>query len=102
MRTYVFFNKNTGEIVHTHQEVALMGDLIPTPTEDFKAGPIMEQLADQIDPEDVEVLDATGSNELLLNRSSSLDVATEPYVDVQQQVISEREKGASSRAREGQ
>jgi hypothetical protein len=93
MRTYVFFNKSTGEIVHVHQEVALMGDPLPTPTEELKAGPLMEELADRIDPEDVEVLDVTGSNEYLLDRASSPDAATESYVDVQQQVISEREKG---------
>jgi hypothetical protein len=92
MRTYVFFDKNTGEIVHTHQEVALMGESLPTPTEELRAGPLMEQLADRIAPADVEVLDVTG-NEYLLSRAGSPDDTTKPYVDVQKQVLSERENG---------
>jgi hypothetical protein len=91
MRTYVFFNKNTGEIVHTHQLAALIGDALPIPTEELRTGPLMEQLADRIDPGDVEVLDVTG-NDYLLRRVGSPDDTTALVVDVEEQVISEREK----------
>jgi len=92
MPTYVFFDKNTGEIVQTHQEAALSGDALPRHIQELKTGPLVEQLEDRIDPNDVEVLDVTG-NERLLYRASSPDDETELYVDVQQQVLSEREKG---------
>ena len=92
MPSYVFFNKNTGQVVHTHQEVALTGESLSIPKEELKTGALLKQLEDRIDSEDVEVLEVT-RDEHLLRRSVSLDDETELYVDVQARVLSEREKG---------
>lgn len=92
MPSYVFFNKNTGQIIQTHQEVNLLGESRRIPKEELMSGALLEQLKDQIDPGDVEVIEVI-HNEHLLRRSVSPDDAKELYVDVHEQVLSEREKG---------
>jgi len=92
MPTYVFFNKSTGQIFQTYEEVNLQGESRPIPKEELMTGALLEQLKDLIDPADVEVIEVI-HNEHLLRRSVSPDDATELYVDVQEQVLSEREKG---------
>jgi hypothetical protein len=92
MPSYVFFNKNTGQIVHTHKEVTLTGQSLSIPKEELRTGALLKQLEDRIESEDVEVLEVI-RNEHLLHRSVSPDDETELYVDVQARVLSEREKG---------
>ncbi len=95
MHSYVFYNRNTGEIIHTHQETAAMGDMLPTPKEELLSGPLMQLIKEQSqleNVEDVDVIEVSG-NEPLFRSGSSMDDVTEFYVDVQQQVLSEREKG---------
>jgi hypothetical protein len=92
MVTYVFFNRRTGAIVHTHEEVAVTGESLSVPREELKAGALFNLLEDRVDRQDVEVLEVT-QNTHLLRRSFSEDSVMEPYIDVEQQVLSERKKG---------
>jgi hypothetical protein len=92
MPSYVFFNKNTGQIVHTHKEVTLTGQSLSIPKEELRTGALLKQLEDRIESEDVEVLEVI-RNEHLLHRNVSPDDETELYVDVQARALSEREKG---------
>jgi hypothetical protein len=92
MTSYVFYNSNTGEILHIHQEVAVIGEGLSTPKEELLSGPLMQLIQDQSQLEDVDVIEASG-NEPLFQSSGSMDDMTEFYVDVQQQALSEREKG---------
>lgn len=92
MPKYVFFKKNTGEIIHTHEEVSLIGESLSVPREELKTGALLNLLEERVDTEGVEVLEVT-RNAHLLRRSFSQDEVMEPYVDVEQGVLSERRKG---------
>ena len=92
MASYVFYNSNTGEIVHRHQEAAVIGESLSTPKEELLSGPLMQLIKEQSQLEDVGVIEVSGDAPLF-RRSLTMDDATEFYVDVEQQVLLEREKG---------
>ena len=92
MTTYVFFNRNTGDIVHIHEEVSLTGESLSVPREELRTGALLKLVEDRVAPEDVEVLE-TIQNIHLLRRDSSPEYEMEPYVDVEQGVLSERRRG---------
>ena len=91
MASYVFYNSNTGEIVHIHQQVAVTGESLSTPEEELLSGPLMQLIKDESQLEDVDVIEVSG-NAPLFRSSVAMDDATEFYVDVQQQGLLEREK----------
>jgi hypothetical protein len=84
MTPYVLFDQNTGQIVHTHQEVALYGEPFRLCREE-----LMATLGDRIDPENLDVLEVDRDHHLL-RRSTSLDDGKELYGDLQERVLSER------------
>jgi hypothetical protein len=90
MATYVFYNSNTGEIVQIHQETAMGGESLSTPKEELLSGPLMQLIKghSQLEEEDVDVIQVSGPEALFRG-----DVTVEFYVDVQQRVLLEREKG---------
>jgi hypothetical protein len=92
MGSYVFYNSNTGEIVHLHQELSVIGESLSTPKEELLSGPLMQLIKDESQLEDVGVIEVSG-DEPLFRYSPAMDDTTEFYVDVQQQVLLEREKG---------
>jgi hypothetical protein len=92
MPNYVFFNRNTGDIIHTHEEVSLTGESLSIPTEELRTGALLKLLADRLDTDDIEVLEVT-ENAHLLRRASSADDETQPYVDVKQGVLSSKRMG---------
>jgi hypothetical protein len=92
MASYVFYNSNTGEIVHLHQEVAVIGESLSTPKEELLSGPLMQLIKEQSQLEDVGVIEVSGDAPLF-RHSLTMDDVTEFYVDVEQQVLLEREKG---------
>jgi hypothetical protein len=92
MATYVFFNKNTGAVVHTHEEVSITGESLSVPREDLRTGVLINLLEGRVDTQDVEVMEVT-ENTHLLRSGFSEDAATEPYVDVGKGVLAERRRG---------
>ena len=93
MRTYVFFNKDTGEILHTHHEVALTGDSLSVAKDQLLTGDVMRLLEDRIDTQNVDVLEVE-ENSHLIRRSFSEDDEVALYVDVEKRILSERERNA--------
>jgi pimeloyl-ACP methyl ester carboxylesterase len=85
MKTYVLFNKNTGDIVHTHTEVALSGDHRPVSIEDLIAT-YRPPSRRQIDPADLDVLEVDPDQ---LQRG--LSNRKHLYVDVQKRILMERQ-----------
>jgi hypothetical protein len=92
MASYVFYNTNTGQIVHLHQEAAVFGESLSTPKEELLSGSLMQLIKEQSQLEDVGVIEVSGDAPVF-RRSLTMDDATESYVDVEQQVLLEREKG---------
>jgi hypothetical protein len=92
MASYVFYNSNTGEIVHVHQEATVIGESLSTPKEELLSGPLMQLIKEQSQLEDVGVIEVSGDAPLF-RHSLTKDDVTEFYVDVEQQVLLEREKG---------
>jgi hypothetical protein len=92
VRTYIFFNRRTGEILSTHGETALTGDTLSVPREELLSGDVARRLEDRIDREDLDVLEAA-QNSHLLRKAFSQDDETELYVDVQKRILSEKERG---------
>ena len=92
MASYVFYNSNTGEIVQIHQETAMGGESLSTPKEELLSGPLMQLIKEQSQLEDVGVIEVSGDAPLF-RHSLTMDDVTEFYVDVEQQVLLEREKG---------
>jgi hypothetical protein len=92
MATYVFFNKKTGAVVHTHEEVSVTGESLSVPREDLRTGALLNLLEGRVERQDVEVIEVT-ENTHLLRRCFSQDAAMEPYVDVAQGVLLERKRG---------
>jgi hypothetical protein len=95
VRTYIFFNRRTGEILSTHQEMALTGDTLSVPREELLSGAVARRLEDRIDTEDLDVLEAD-QNSHLLRRAFSQDDATELYVDVGKRILSEKERSGEA------
>jgi hypothetical protein len=95
VRTYIFFNRRTGEILSTHQEMALIGDTLSVPREELLSGDVGRLLADRIDTEDLDVLEAD-QNSHLLRRAFSQDDETELYVDARKRILSEKERGGKA------
>jgi hypothetical protein len=95
VRTYIFFNRRTGEILSTHREMALTGDTLSVPREELLSGDVGRLLADRIDTEDLDVLEAD-QNSHLLRRAFSQDDETELYVDVRKRILSEKERGGKA------
>ena len=93
MRTYVFFNKDTGEILHTHHEVALTGDSLSVTKDQLLTGDVMRLLEDRADKQNVDVLEVD-ANSHLIRRSFSEDDEIALYVDVERKILSERERNA--------
>jgi hypothetical protein len=92
MATYVFYSRTTGTILHTHEEVSITGDALSVRREDLKTGALLDLLEGRVDTEDVEVLE-TVENTHLLRTSFAQDSPMEPYVDVEQGVLSQRKQG---------
>jgi hypothetical protein len=95
MPTYVFFNKNTGAIIHTHREVSLTGTELSVPREQLESGALLKLLEGRVDTKDVEVLEIRRGTHLL-QRSFDPDSATEVYVDIEQRALAERRKEKTS------
>jgi hypothetical protein len=95
MPTYVFFNRGTGAVVHTHREVSLEGNELSLPREEVESGALLKLLEGRVDTKDVEVLEIRRGTELL-QRSFDPDSATELYVDVEQQALAERSREKTS------
>jgi hypothetical protein len=95
MPIYVFFNKSTGAIVHTHREVSLTGNELSLPREDVESGALVKLLEGRVDTDDVGVLEIRRGTHLL-RRSVDPDRATEVYVDVEQGTLAERSKEKAS------
>lgn len=83
-RTYVLFNKKTGDIVQIHTAVAISGEPLPVSREDLVAL-YRPQPGKQLDPGDLDVLEV--NQELLLQ---GLRNRKKLYIDVQRRVLSER------------
>ena len=94
MPTYVFFNKNTGAIVHTHRKVTLTGNELSLPREEVESGALLKLLEGRVDTTDVGVLEIWRDLHLL-QRSFDPDRATEVYVDIEQGALAERSKETS-------
>ena len=92
MPIYVFYNKKTGQILHTHEEVSVTGEALSVPREDLKTGALLDLVEGRVDTQDVEVLETT-ENTHLLRSSFAEDSVMEPYVDVKRGVLAERKKG---------
>jgi hypothetical protein len=86
VRTYVFFDKNTGSILHVHAEAALTGEPLPTPKVDLLAMDLRLSSGEQIDRRDLDVMEV----DLDLRRPRRTN-GKELYVDVQRRVLSERD-----------
>ncbi len=86
MKTYVIFNKKTGDISHTHTEVALSGEALPVSKEDlvtmYRARP-----GEKIGPTDLDVLEV---DQELLRRG--LSNRKNLCVDTQKRVLTERSR----------
>ncbi len=95
MRTYIFFNRRTGEILHTHREVALTGDTLSVPREELLSGEVVRLLEDRIDTDDLDVIEAD-QNRHLARKTFSQDDEIELYVDVQKRILSEKEQGGTA------
>jgi hypothetical protein len=92
MRTYVFFNGRTGEILHTHRVQTLTGDSLSVSREELLSGDAVRLLEGRIDMADLDVLDVD-ENSHLVRRTSSQEDKIELFVDVEKRILSEREKG---------
>jgi hypothetical protein len=95
VRTYIFFNRSTGEILHTHREVALTGDSLSVPREELLRGDVVRLVEDRVDTEDLDVLEAD-ENSHLVRKTFSQDDEIELYVDVEKRILSEKGKQAGS------
>ena len=96
MRTYIFFNRRTGEILHTHREAALTGDSLSVPREELLRGDVVRLVEDRVDTrEDLDVLEVD-QNSHLVRKTFSQDDEIELYVDVEQRILSEKGKQAGS------
>ena len=84
MRTYVVFNKRTGDIVHTHTEAALSGEPLPVSNEQIIAM-YRPWPGEEIGLGDLDMLEVDLE---LLRRGLSNRKGL--YVDVQKRVLSER------------
>jgi hypothetical protein len=84
MKTYVIFNKKTGNIVQTHTEAAISGEPLPVSREDLLAM-YRSRPGEKLDPGDLDVLDV---DQDLLRRG--LSNRKNLYVDVKRRVISEK------------
>ncbi len=90
MRTYVFFDKNTGNIVHVHAEATLSGESPPVPKEKLLAMDLRQPSEARFDKEGLDVLEV----DLNLRRrrqASKQQAIKELYVDVDKRVLSERD-----------
>jgi hypothetical protein len=96
MTPYVFFNRNTGTVVHTHEEVSITGESLSVPRDDLKTGALLDLLEGRVDRQDVEVMEVT-ENAHLLRKGFSEDAAVELYVDVTEGVLSERKRGEAGK-----
>ena len=85
MKTYVIFNKRTGDIVHTHTEVALSGEPLPVSREEMLALYQRPRPGAEVPLEDLDVLDV---DQELIRRG--LSNRQDLYVDVENRVLSER------------
>ncbi len=96
MRTYIFFNRRTGEILHTHREAALTGDSLSVPREELLRGDVVRLVEDRVDTrEDLDVLEVD-QNSHLVRKTFSEDDEIELYVDVEKWILSEKGKQAGS------
>jgi hypothetical protein len=95
VRTYIFFNRRTGEILHTHREVALTGDSLSVPREELLRGDVLRLVEDRVDTEDLDVLEAD-QNSHLVRKTFSQDDEIKLYVDVEKRILSEKGKQAGA------
>jgi hypothetical protein len=96
VRTYIFFNRRTGEILHTHREAALTGDSLSVPREELLRGDVVRLVEDRVDTrEDLDVLEVD-QNSHLVRKTFSQDDEIELYVDVEKRILSEKGKQAGS------
>jgi hypothetical protein len=91
MKTYVFFNRNTGQIVHTHTEVAVTGEATPLSREELLSMDLRQPEEERIDPNDLDVLESDLSGYRAQRSSSPEEARKELYVDVQKRVVAERD-----------
>ncbi len=94
MTVYVFFNKNTGQIIHTHREITVNGDPLQASREHLEELQAKINLRlpqeERIEPEELDILDVDENN-LVLRKAASREDAKELYVDTQERVLAERE-----------
>jgi len=90
---YVFFERDTGKVLLTHQEVSPSGEALQVTREELmdvanRAAPLLDQ-REGLDNLDVIEVD---QKSYLLRRVLSPEDGKEVYVDVQNRVLSERER----------
>jgi hypothetical protein len=90
---YVFFERGTGRVLLTHQEVSVDGEPLQITQEDltFLAHRAASSLNRQEALDEVDVIEVDQSS-LLLRRVPSAEDSKEVYVDIQNRVLSERER----------
>jgi len=86
MGTYVVFNKKTGDIIHTHTEVALSGEPLPVSKEDL-IGMCRPRPGEKVSSTDMDVLEVD-MDLLRRGQSNRQDIG----VDVQKRILTERPK----------
>jgi hypothetical protein len=90
---YVFFQRETGRILLTHKRVSPSGEALQVTREELmriasRAAPLLDQ-EEELDSIDVIEVD---QKSYLLRQVSSPEDRTKVYVDVQNRVLSERER----------